>query len=155
MTSLDMKTWQRRMFRFTPLLLSISQQQKADMLVPFLAWAEQHKIPMDWTTHIHLLNWLKQSGWDIKLEIIQELLTAAVIRWSLNGLDHITAKGVIVASQHLPELGVGLWKNTKPDELPKMVHIHIPSHLQSPVDRYAISYVENSWKEVDWLVLAP
>lgn len=78
---------------------------------------------------------------------------AFVTEWSLRGLDHITAKGIIVRSQAFPTMAVGLWKSTEPDQPHKIITLDITSANLLPADAYAISYTTGSWAGVEWVEL--
>lgn len=158
LTSLEFHNVHRRIFQFAPKLLALSQCDGVDILDPFLQWAEQQKISMNWTAHLHLLNWLMQQEklrTQINAGIVKELLTAAVIRWSLNGLDHIAAKGIMVTSKHMPGVAAGLWKNKEANKTSKVIIIKLPDNSRLVQDSYAISYQEESWEGVQWVAQFP
>lgn len=149
---LALKNWRHKLFHLAPKLLKLAEGESDDICMPFIEWAGKNKLVMDWTMHVHLLNWLcDQPSWKAKisLEIKKELLMAAVIRWSLSGLEHIEAKGILLASHHL-EKGVALWKS---------IEIHLPNklrimRLQQEFFRwkngYAIAYEHFNWRDAKW-----
>ncbi len=73
-----------------------------------------------------------------------------VTEWSLRGLDHIAAKGIIMRIKTHPDLAIGLWKSTEPDQPHKIASLDISAAKLSPADAYAISYKTGSWEGVEW-----
>lgn len=80
-------------------------------------------------------------------------LVSFVTEWSLRGLDHINAKGIIMRTKAQPDLAVGLWKSTEPDQPAKIVTLNISAAKLPPADAYAISYTLDSWAGVEWVEL--
>lgn len=148
LTEIDINTLHRRIFRLAPQVLALSQEHGMDMLHAFLSWAEQQHIPMDWTTHIYFLTWLKQQEkWQMNAECVQELLIAAAVRWSLSGLDHIAARGIAISSTYLPGQAIALVKSDAPEKPAKIVILQ----GTFPIDAYALSYRVDDWNEMVWL----
>lgn len=151
--TIAMQSLRHRIFSLAPKLRQISQENGDDMLTAFLSWADTQSIVMDWTLHVALLNWLNhEEKWRpfLGIEVTKELLLAAVTRWSLSGLEHVKAKGILLTSQHLPDQAVGLWKNEKPNLASKILLIKLNKSLP---DGYAISYEAGSWDNVKWVAM--
>jgi hypothetical protein len=156
LTSIAMQSLQYNLFHYTPGLFALAQANGEDILKPFLHWADEKHLIMDWMTHLHLLNWLhQQNNWRpwLNVDRIRELLTAAVIRWSQSGLDHVTARGLMVASKHMPGKALGLWKSTEVAKNNKVVLIHLPKKITPETDCYAITYTQGSWDKAHWMEL--
>lgn len=156
LTSLAIQSWHHRFFANTPTLLTLARSDRKDILAPFLVWANENNLPMDWTTHVHLLNWLmQQEEWQplITSDIVKELMSAAVTRWSLSGLDHPAVQGILLASHCMPDKAVGLWKSDEPHKSSRIVVVKLPPNLRPTHDAYALSWLQNSWDGVEWVGL--
>ncbi|RDI45158.1 hypothetical protein AQULUS_04940 [Aquicella lusitana] len=151
MAGLAKQSMRHKLFHSTPQLDALLQTAQSSIPDAFLAYAANQRLTMNWTTHIHLLNWLcREPVWQPRMTsgMIRELLMAAVIRWSLTGLDHVTVKGIMVVSRHLPSEAVGLWKSMEADKGSKVVFLRLPEACNE--DKYALSYTDNCWKDVIW-----
>ncbi len=145
-----------RLFNHAPSVLTFSESAGRDILEPFLDYVSDHHLTMNWSLHVHLLNWLiKHPNWQplVNVAVIKELLTGAVTRWSLTGLEHLSAKGMMVVSKHLPGTAVGIWKSDAADRPNKVVTIQLSQAGHPGEDRYAISTVQNDWREAQWMAL--
>ena len=145
-----------RIFHPVPHLLALSDKDGNDLFESFLSYATK-QLSMNWTLHIHLLNWLfEEEKWRplINKDIIKSCLIASVTRWSMMGCEHVTAKGMMVCSLYLPHQAIGIWKSEAPDQPSKVVTIHLPTNAHPlQKNRYAISYEAGNWKQVEWMAL--
>lgn len=149
-----LQSLRHRIFYYAPKLHFSLQEKAHDMLQSFLCWAHEKDLAMDWTLHNCLLNWLCQEKEYLQFmdrAVIKELLIASVTRWSLSGLDHVKAKGILLTSRHLSGTGIGLWKSKKIDEVNKIVQIKLSKSMP---DGYAISYVEGRWDKAKWVSMS-
>ena len=78
-------------------------------------------------------------------------LIKAVTDWSLRGLDHPAAKGIIMRSKDMPHLAIGLWKGTAPGQPAKIVTLDISAANLPPANACAISYQTGTWAGVEWV----
>jgi hypothetical protein len=168
LSGLTYQNLHHRVFHLAKKLLTLSNHNGDDLLRPFLAWSYEKHLTMDWTLHIHLLTWLNQhEKWarEIKKnkekekekEIVKELLTASVIHWSLRGLDHVSAKGILVTSPHMQGLAVGLRKSKTPEMMHKVVIVRLDDHLMKVMGQikhhyYALTYGDD-WRELEWKIV--
>ena|SRR3990167_4589128 len=153
---LILSSWKNKIFHYVPQFFS-SVMDTQKLLELFLCWANENKLSMNWTLHMHLLDFvMQQAEWKSQMNegLIKELLMAAVTRWSLTGLDHVQAKGIMVASAFLPGLTVGLWKSQEADQPGKIVMIKLTDKLSYLNAHYAISYQQNDWQQVEWQALS-
>lgn len=154
---IEFKSLWHTLFDFAPGSLKLFSHSNCEESVKsFLAWAYQNKLSMNWTLHVHLLDWLcTQEKWKSRVDdnIKKELLSAAAIRWSSSGMDHFHAQGILLASKHFPERAVGLWKNAIAGSAGKIVVLKISNLGLSVADRYAISTEQGNWSGVQWELL--
>lgn len=150
LSMLSTKTTWHNIFNYAPMLLPYAN----DLFESFLLWADRKKIPMNWATHIHLLNWLySEEQWRSKIDaaLIKQLLQAAVTRWSMNGMDHYSAKGLILTASYLPAIAVGIWKNSVPDKAGNIVILKIPERSMPEGVSYALSDIDGDWSCAQYL----
>lgn len=124
LTTLVLQAYHRRFLQPVPALLALSKDQGMDILVPFLQWAEEKCLPMDWTTPLHLLDWLyEQPDWraHITPRIVKQLLTVAAARWALSGLDSVNELSKTFTSRHLPGVTVMVTKGRDIHQAAKVV----------------------------------
>lgn len=155
LTALALENWRYRLFHYAPSVLALSPAQGHDIAQAFLQWAEAKQLSMGWSMHVHLLNWLcQEEKWreHIQADRVKELLRAAVTRWSLSGLDHFDAQGIMVTVKQLPELAIGLWKSSAADQFSKLVTIQLADAVRPQADSYALAYQQGRW-ETQWLAL--
>jgi hypothetical protein len=154
LASLSIKSIWHAIFDYAPNVLSLSQYKDGkDIFELFLEWAHQKKLKMDWTLHIYLLDWLcSHPQWEknINEKIKKELLLASVTRWSMNGMDHILVKGMMLVSQRLSGIAAGIWKSTQADQSGKIIFFKIPKHVFPQLDSYAITQNEVWGESIKW-----
>jgi len=90
------------------------------------------------------------SGAGVSFEDKKQELIAFVTEWSLRGMEHINAKGVIARCKAFPGLAVGLWKGDEPAQPAKIVTLDISRLSLPPADAYGVSYQLGSWRGVEW-----
>src|SRR3990167_542333 len=113
MQHLEYLAWHHHLFQHVPTLL-LAEKNEQTILKPFLAWAKQNKLSMDWTLHIHLLDWLYHDERYSHLrsgDLVESCLKGACIRWLLSGLEHVNIKGMMMASPYLRGIGIGIKKS--------------------------------------------
>lgn len=151
MPASEIPFFHRRLFRLLPKSRALLQAQDGEVLKAFVTFAEEQNLPMDWTTHIYFLHWLKQQGqWQslIQPEIIKEILVAGVVRWSLSGFEDIDARGIVVVSSYLPANGVAFLKSEEVDVAGKPLLLTFQA--MPATDGYALSYESGCWENLHW-----
>lgn len=107
----------------------------------FLIWAHENSLSMNWSVYLHFLNWIMlQDDYKAKVDdgFIKKILIACLMRWVPNGLDHVLAKGLLVTSQHLPEIIMGVYKSEEADRPGKIVTLK--QKISAPKDAYCLVY---------------
>ncbi len=117
----------------------------------FLAWAETRELSRDWTLHLRFLIWLKSETSECITEtMIKECLAATALRWSMQGLEHVSAKGMLVASAY-STTAAALWKSQDVAAAHTLFFLQLN---QQPITAcYAISYQNNNWQQAAWQIL--
>lgn len=115
-----------------------------------LRWLLKNHVSVDWCLHLHILQWLALRH-VLTPPLSRELLTAAAIRWGLEGLEHVQARGILLYSDYLIQEGIGLWKNQDLVKMPRLVRVRLPSLGVSLC--YTISQQEGIWDTARWFYL--
>jgi hypothetical protein len=147
---LSIKRLWHQLFDFAPACLKLSAYDDAkDIFEPFLKWAEENSLSMDWSLHLHFLQWLcEQEKWCARIndKIKKELLMAAAKRWLQSGMDHINVKGLILTSKYLSDIGIAIWKSKQADEMARVVVLSLRANLYPDKNAYAVTDIP--W--LDW-----
>lgn len=149
-----------KIFHHAPRLKEVLGEKARDIFCEFISRAQsfQNVTPNDWLLHMHFLYWLiQQPAYSARIDflLVRECMQASVLRWSLAGLEHTDAQGVMLFSQHSPEISVGFWKSREAGRPGKIVLINIPENNHPETDSYAISYEFGNWQNVEWHAIAP
>lgn len=142
-----------KIFHTTPKLKALLDKHYSSVLNEFISATSAED---SWLQHMYFLHWLmEQEVWRkrIDLAIIRELMLASVTRWSLQGLDHVAAKGVLLFSRYSPDVAMGLWKSREPGHPGKAVLVNLVENQHPDMDSYGISYQFGSWQNIEWRAL--
>ena len=113
MQHLAQQNLRSRLLQHAPL---VAQWVTEKILLEFFASAET--LAMDWQLPIEFLTWLHlQPAYRERLNeaMIKELLAGAAVRWAMQGLDHVSAKGIIIVSCY-STIAVTLQKSSEADK---------------------------------------
>jgi hypothetical protein len=145
------QTVYHHLFHYAPALQDCLE--KRGLTQACLLWIKHKKVSFDWMLHLQVLSWAAaQPSPLLTPEVSRACLQAAVIRWSLAGLEHIAAQGLLVTAPSLPRLAIGVWKNQQPINHHRLVNIHLASDTLGPIN-YAISYEVANWQNARWFCL--
>jgi len=145
-----------KIYKYTPRLLAALGEEGDIVLDAFLSWMDKNNLEMEWSLHLYLLHWLcHHSVWKkiIDNDIKKELLIAAVTRWSLLGMEHVTAKGMQIYSSCLPDAAIGIWKSTEMARPAKIVMLPLSDDLRPARDAYKVSFSSGNWEGLEWQTL--
>jgi len=97
------------LFDICPELLELSGPDGLAIFRPFMAWADERQLSMNWTFYIWVYHWLLESEFreQVTKELAQSLTAASAARWA-NG-DRSTNGGIVLGCADFPELIAG-WK---------------------------------------------
>ena len=135
---LEEKSLRTQLLNFAPCLAAHESSLQA-----FTKLVIENNLENDWRLPIYLIEWLPS----LASSCVKSLMTTAVIRWSLQGLAHISAKGILLTSQSLPNVGIGLWKSSTAYEGHKLIEVSLKNCQQ---DAYLISLVSKQWLPQTW-----
>jgi uncharacterized repeat protein (TIGR04061 family) len=99
------------LFDVCPRLLTLvgSEENSGAIFRPFMAWAAERRLSMDWTYYLWVYRWLALSEFRERVDrdIRVELLGASASRWAIR--DRTGSAGIVLGSVDVPFLVVA-WK---------------------------------------------
>lgn len=90
---------------------------------PFMVWAAEQGLSMDWSLHLHLLAYMQSTAPGELVgdrDMVVEFLAAAASRWTRG--DHSRDLGILMGTSCLPGEAVLAWKCPSLTE-PKTIHM--------------------------------
>ncbi len=103
------RVYWHHLFDICPQLLEMSLPDGAKIFWPFMAWADERGLTLDWNWYLWAYEWLLQSEFKDRLNesILLEIMGAAASAWAIyeKGPDY----GVVIGCRDTPNLVVG-WK---------------------------------------------
>jgi uncharacterized repeat protein (TIGR04061 family) len=111
----SVRVYWHHLFDICPLLLEMSPPDGGKIFGPFMAWADERGLTLDWNFYLWVYDWLLQSEFRERLNenVLLEIMGAAVARWAI--LDKGPNCGVVIGCRDTQNLVVG-WKVRKVDE---------------------------------------
>jgi uncharacterized repeat protein (TIGR04061 family) len=135
----SIRNYWHHIFDICPVLLEMSLPDGAKIFGPFMAWADERELTLDWNFYLWVYEWLRQSEFRDRLDekVLLETMGAAVARWAIydKGPDY----GVVLGCQDTPNLVVG-WKVRKVDEGRQVELIEIDD-IPPPPERFGCFFV--------------
>lgn len=111
----SLRVYWHTLFDICPSLLTLAPPDGLALFRPWMTWAEQQQLSMNWTFYLWVAAWLEDSPFAGQLTdaIRQELMAASAARWAM--ADRSRALGVALASPHMADTLVLGWKNQRVD----------------------------------------
>ncbi len=105
----SLRAYWHTLFDICPELLSLSGPDGLAIFRPFMAWAAERQLSMNWTYYLWVHRWLQQSPFADRLspQLTLSLMAASAARWAMG--DRGPNGGIALGSAELPELVVA-WK---------------------------------------------
>lgn len=125
-----------------------SVQPHQSMLLRFAQAIVRHDLTNDWCVPVYFIHQLKDS---LNENQIKELLFAAVMRWGLQGLEHIPAKGILMASEFLPNIGIGLRKNERVTSGHRLISVKLKNVRRNA---YLVTQDTEQWSPRVWVPIS-
>jgi hypothetical protein len=146
-STLAIRNWHHILFNYVPSLKPSSET----IFNPFLEWAYENNLTMNWALHIHLMTWLSQSQFSLDEKIIKELLIASAIRWGMSGYDHINVPAMMIASPQFPEKAIAFRKNTAASQTTHVAILKLPEAIFPSQNAFALADKDGNWGKIEWL----
>jgi uncharacterized repeat protein (TIGR04061 family) len=129
----SLRVYWHTLFDICPALLDLGGADGLAIFRPFMAWAAEHKLSMNWTIYLWLYRWLAQSSFAERItdDLILSLMAASAARWATG--DRGMAGGIVIACSAVPELVVG-WKCRSVGASREVESLHLEESLPQPDD---------------------
>lgn len=95
----SLRAYWHALFDPCPKLLELAPPDGLNIFRPFMVWAAQRQLSMDWSLHLYLHQWLSSSSYaaNISDELSQALMAACAARWAIT--DRSEAAGIVLAQR--------------------------------------------------------
>lgn len=110
----SLRVYWHSLFDICPGLLRLSGPDGLAIFRPFMAWADEQRLSLNWTYYLWVDVWLRQSAFRDRLDtdLRYELMAASAARWATS--DRSRSPGVVLGAEGLADL-VCAWKTRSVD----------------------------------------
>jgi uncharacterized repeat protein (TIGR04061 family) len=105
----SLRVYWHTLFDVCPGLLEISPPDGGEIFGPFMAWAAEENLSMNWTYYLWVGRWLMSSKLRERIDrdVLLSLMGASAAAWAIR--DRGPSRGLVIGCAGLPELVMG-WK---------------------------------------------
>ena len=127
----SLRVYWHTLFDICPGLLTLSGPDGLAIFRPFMGWAAEQRLSLNWTYYLWVDVWLQQSLFRQQLTpaLRYSLMGASVARWATG--DRSESNGIIVSAADLPDL-VCAWKTQSLEGAREVEQIELSEPLPSP-----------------------
>ncbi|WP_321355721.1 methanobactin biosynthesis protein MbnC [Pseudomonas extremaustralis] len=127
----SLRVYWHTLFDICPGLLALSGPDGLAIFRPFMGWAAEQRLSLNWTYYLWVDVWLQQSQFRQQLTpaLRYSLMGASVARWATG--DRSESNGIIVSAADLPDL-VCAWKTQSLEGAREVEQIELSEPLPSP-----------------------
>lgn len=127
----SLRVYWHTLFDICPGLLDLSGPDGLAIFRPFMAWADEHGLSLNWTSYLWVDAWLARSPFRdrVTADLRLSLMGASAARWATG--DRSEAGGIVLAATGLPELVCG-WKTRRIDAGRRVEVIDLEEPLPDP-----------------------
>ena len=127
----SLRVYWHTLFDICPGLLALSGPDGLAIFRPFMGWAAEQRLSLNWTYYLLVDVWLQQSQFRQQLTpaLRYSLMGASVARWATG--DRSESNGIIVSAADLPDL-VCAWKTQSLEGAREVEQIELSEPLPSP-----------------------
>ena len=131
----SLRVYWHTLFDVCPELLGLGDPDGLAIFRPFMAWAKQQRLSMNWTYYLWVHRWLGRSEFAERItpEITQSLMAAAAARWATG--DRGPDVGIVIGHADQPDLVVG-WKCHTVDGGREVERLSLEEPLPDPEDDF-------------------
>lgn len=128
----SLRIYWHTLFDICPGLLDLSGPDGLTIFRPFMAWAAEERLSLNWTFYLWADVWLRQSDFRDRLtpELRLSLMGASAARWATG--DRSEAGGIVLGCADRPDLVCG-WKTRSIEAGRRIEHIELEDPLPPPV----------------------
>jgi uncharacterized repeat protein (TIGR04061 family) len=143
------------LFDICPTLLELSGPDGLAIFRPFMAWADEQKLSLNWTYYLWVDAWLQQSPFcgQVTADLRYALMAASAARWATG--DRSEYKGIVLGCPDLLDLICG-WKTASLDGGREIERIELEVPLPAPKKPFGYFIVSRRGLDDDfpgWLAL--
>ncbi|WP_080963078.1 methanobactin biosynthesis protein MbnC [Pseudomonas fluorescens] len=127
----SLRVYWHTLFDICPGLLQLSGPDGLAIFRPFMSWAAQQRLSLNWTYYLWLDVWLQQSSFarHVTPALRYQLMGASAARWATG--DRSEANGIFLAAADLPDLVCG-WKTQTLEGARDIEQIELAEPLPAP-----------------------
>ncbi|MDY0071643.1 MAG: methanobactin biosynthesis cassette protein MbnC [Thauera sp.] len=127
----SLRVYWHTLFDICPALLELSGPDGLAIFRPFMAWAHEHKLSLNWTYYLWVDVWLQQSSFreQVASELRYALVGASAARWATG--DRSQFQGIVLGCSDLPDLVCG-WKTASLGGGREIERIELEAALPAP-----------------------
>ncbi|PWV65657.1 methanobactin biosynthesis protein MbnC [Plasticicumulans acidivorans] len=131
----SLRVYWHTLFDICPQLLELSGPDGLAIFRPFMAWAAQQQLSMNWAVYLWLCRWLQQSEFAARVdeELVFTLMAASVARWATG--DRSADCGIVLSAAGHGDLLVG-WKCHTPDGGRAIERVGLATPLPEPDEQF-------------------
>ena len=127
----SLRVYWHTLFDICPGLLTLSGPDGLAIFRPFMGWAAEQRLSLNWTYYLWVDVWLQQSQFRQQLTpaLRYSLMGASAARWATG--DRSESNGIIVSAADLPDL-VCAWKTQSLEGAREVEQIELSEPLPTP-----------------------
>ena len=127
----SLRVYWHTLFDICPGLLALADPDGLEIFRPFMQWAHEQRLSLNWTYYLWVDVWLQQSSLQAHVtpELRHALMGASAARWAME--DRSEYQGIALGSGHLPDLVCG-WKTASIDGAREIERIELNAALPAP-----------------------
>ncbi|WP_211327666.1 methanobactin biosynthesis protein MbnC [Solilutibacter pythonis] len=127
----SLRVYWHTLFDICPGLLELSGPDGLSIFRPFMAWANEQKLSLNWTYYLWVDIWLRQSPFrdQVTPGLRYALMGASAARWATG--DRSEFQGIALGGADVPDLVCG-WKTASLDGGREIERIELEEALPAP-----------------------
>ncbi|MDD4965084.1 MAG: methanobactin biosynthesis cassette protein MbnC [Gallionella sp.] len=131
----SLRVYWHSLFDICPDVLALTTPDGLAIYRPFMAWANERQLSLDWTYYLWVYQWLLQSEFRERVtpKIARALTAASAARWAVG--DRSASGGIAVGCADFPELVVA-WKSHHIDEGREIELVELDEPLPTPPGKF-------------------
>jgi uncharacterized repeat protein (TIGR04061 family) len=132
----SLRAYWHNLFDPCPALLKVADADGLEIFRPFMQWAQERCLSMNWTLHLGLYEWLRQSPFASCLnnELSDALMAACAARWAI--IDRSDNAGLALGQRGNPAWLIG-WKCRQIDGGRQITRVELAVALPEPPNDFA------------------
>ena len=134
---ISLRSYWHTLFDTCPQLLELSGPDGRAIFIPFMAWAREQKLSLDWTYFLWVYQWLLQSEFRDRLDehVLLPIMTASATRWMMLDRD-MDSCAIVLGSASLNGAIIGSKYNSIYSGLEQIELVEFDSPLPAPDNQF-------------------